>query len=417
MRSLSIYFTAALLLSAMAPKASWAIVAAPLVTDPNFAPDGQQIDEFNLFGGSNIGVDDTAVFENNNIAVFTLNGDGFSGGGFSFGISNGENGIDSTEGGANIDAPNTIPVNQAIFDANFDPVTNPEGRLQNGNAIRISAWFQQDPNDPITIEPSVEPVLKLELWKEANSTNGDFTTGRAPFSGFGDRLWDNDINAPDPFFAGFGQSDASRIDINNDGDIANGDALTTSLPPATGAQWQLVENVLIIDDTPDDAGDQGFFWGIGEEQFDVSAVEEVRATLFVGDFAGQNLAGGGSFFLDNFLIEVFANEADLLATPNTNPLPVQDFVPGDYNNDGEVNAADFTAWRDNLGAEEGTLPNDVDGGEIGIAQYNTFVANFGQSLPGAEAAGSLTAIPEPTGVATLVASLLLGGLLRGRATR
>ncbi|QDU57360.1 PEP-CTERM sorting domain-containing protein [Aeoliella mucimassa] len=51
---------------------------------------------------------------------------------------------------------------------------------------------------------------------------------------------------------------------------------------------------------------------------------------------------------------------------------------GDYNDDGEVNLADYTIWRDNLGATEVTLPNDPNGGTIGTAQYDTWKSNFGQ---------------------------------------
>lgn len=51
---------------------------------------------------------------------------------------------------------------------------------------------------------------------------------------------------------------------------------------------------------------------------------------------------------------------------------------GDYNENGIVDAADYTTWRDNLGAPAGTLPHDADGGVIGQAQYNTWKAHFGQ---------------------------------------
>jgi hypothetical protein len=69
-------------------------------------------------------------------------------------------------------------------------------------------------------------------------------------------------------------------------------------------------------------------------------------------------------------------------------------LPGDYNNDKTVDAADYTVWRDNLDAPAGTLSNDVDGGVIGQPQYNTWKASYG----GANGTGSLsnTVVPEPT---------------------
>ena len=50
---------------------------------------------------------------------------------------------------------------------------------------------------------------------------------------------------------------------------------------------------------------------------------------------------------------------------------------GDYNSDGVVDAADYTVWRNNLGAPAGTLPNDSATGPIGIEQYHNWKANFG----------------------------------------
>ena len=41
-------------------------------------------------------------------------------------------------------------------------------------------------------------------------------------------------------------------------------------------------------------------------------------------------------------------------------------------------------WRKNVGAAAGTLPNDTDGGPIGLAQYNTWRAHFGQASIGSD---------------------------------
>ncbi len=52
---------------------------------------------------------------------------------------------------------------------------------------------------------------------------------------------------------------------------------------------------------------------------------------------------------------------------------------GDFNDDGLVNAADYTVWRDNLGATI-ALPNDSTGESIvGVEQYNLWRTNFGES--------------------------------------
>ena len=66
----------------------------------------------NVFSNLPIGVDDTAVANGNDIVVYTLVGNrANNGAGLSVGISNGENGITSTNGGANADINNTAPLN------------------------------------------------------------------------------------------------------------------------------------------------------------------------------------------------------------------------------------------------------------------------------------------------------------------
>ena len=86
-------------------------------------------------------------------------------------------------------------------------------------------------------------------------------------------------------------------------------------------------------------------------------------------------------------------------------------LPGDYNGDGAVDAADFTVWRDNEGAPAGTLPNDVDGGVIGAAQYNTWAANFGAADPVGDA------VPETSSGALLLLAALSARGRRRQSTR
>jgi autotransporter-associated beta strand protein len=80
-------------------------------------------------------------------------------------------------------------------------------------------------------------------------------------------------------------------------------------------------------------------------------------------------------------------------------LLVTTFIPsilvGDYNEDGIVDAADFVVWRKSIGLP--TLPNrdPANMGAIGTADYNSWVANFGATAPGAGAGADLAAVPEP----------------------
>jgi autotransporter-associated beta strand protein len=70
-------------------------------------------------------------------------------------------------------------------------------------------------------------------------------------------------------------------------------------------------------------------------------------------------------------------------------------IPGDYTNNGAVDASDYALWRKNENTSN-LLPNDPIGGTIGAAQFNTWRAHFGQpSGSGSVASGNAT-VPEPT---------------------
>jgi pectate lyase len=87
-------------------------------------------------------------------------------------------------------------------------------------------------------------------------------------------------------------------------------------------------------------------------------------------------------------------------------------LAGDYNENGVVDAADYTVWRDRLGQPAGSLPNDVDGGIIGMDQYTTWKTNFGNTGSGSSAAKNLVSVPEPAALLLLAAGI--GLLLRVR---
>ncbi|WP_197531365.1 beta strand repeat-containing protein [Posidoniimonas corsicana] len=87
-------------------------------------------------------------------------------------------------------------------------------------------------------------------------------------------------------------------------------------------------------------------------------------------------------------------------------------LPGDYNQDNVVDAADYTIWRDSLGANV-ALPNDGGlGVPVGGAHYDLWRDNYGAVAAGPS--GSSGAAPEP---AALVAGLIMAGLAGGLRPR
>ena len=109
---------------------------------------------------------------------------------------------------------------------------------------------------------------------------------------------------------------------------------------------------------------------------------------------------GGSVYLDSTLLEVF--------------------VPGDYNRNGVVDAADYTVWRDTLGQSVADYAA-ADGNGSGVIDqddYEVWKNNFGATTSSGIGIGSAISVPEPDSVvvAALVIWLSLSGLapLRSR---
>jgi hypothetical protein len=87
-------------------------------------------------------------------------------------------------------------------------------------------------------------------------------------------------------------------------------------------------------------------------------------------------------------------------------------LPGDYNDDGIVDAADYVVWR-KFRDTENVLPNDPLGGIISEAQYDQWRINIGRAEGGRSLAGS--AIPEPKCYSIVVVGLVAACLCAHRS--
>jgi hypothetical protein len=118
-----------------------------------------------------------------------------------------------------------------------------------------------------------------------------------------------------------------------------------------------------------------------------------------------------------------------LADANANPVPVNIAdtgsitvavvpmgVPGDYNSNGVVDAADYVVWRNNLGTAF-ALPNEVPGvspGTVTADDYNAWRARFGNTSGATAGLATASAVPEPNTLALLLLLSLLPVIPAGR---
>jgi GH35 family endo-1,4-beta-xylanase len=98
------------------------------------------------------------------------------------------------------------------------------------------------------------------------------------------------------------------------------------------------------------------------------------------------------------------------------PFPLR--LPGDYNTNGLVDAADYVVWRDTLGQYGSNLTADGNGNnQIDLGDYDVWRAHFGRALSAGSPASSRAkaSVPEPATLVQLAVGLF-AMLMRRRLT-
>ncbi len=122
-------------------------------------------------------------------------------------------------------------------------------------------------------------------------------------------------------------------------------------------------------------------------------------------------AAGNVYSIDNLTesLQVFSPGGNTLAiTGSDGTFSVTDpsmtvGVTGDYNDDGVVNLADYTIWRDNLGGDSSVLDNNEITGTITNDHYTQWKSNFGATAGAASVANAQ--VPEPQAILLLAAGI------------
>ena len=151
----------------------------------------------------------------------------------------------------------------------------------------------------------------------------------------------------------------------------------------------------------------------------VGGMASLDGTLNVSLIDGFTLAGSLGFDILDFStvngdFSTLNLPAGLTWDVSDGTLSFGGGLPGDFNGNGTVDAADYVVWRDNLGAgDESALGGNGNGtGGVDQADYLVWKNNFGST----NGSGNSVAIPEPAAM-SLVALTALGALVRSRNSR
>ncbi|WP_146584994.1 hypothetical protein [Posidoniimonas polymericola] len=163
------------------------------------------------------------------------------------------------------------------------------------------------------------------------------------------------------------------------------------------------------------------------------ADDEAGAVSELNPLGALSLASGGAQSLGNLYdFDAAGAREDLVFEFS---LPSEDFtrfgkvvfddeltvlpqgLPGDFNNDGSVDAADYSVWRDNLGqSDEALNGNGSGGGTVVQADYALWRSQYGATT-GAAAGPAAVGVPEPAAPCIALLLSTLAGLRRRGSQR
>ncbi|WP_425395232.1 DUF1553 domain-containing protein [Aeoliella sp.] len=155
----------------------------------------------------------------------------------------------------------------------------------------------------------------------------------------------------------------------------------------------------------DEQNAEGGLWAASpiSDEFRVTELMDSGATTFTslkGFNLGQlyNDSGAGSVEDLTFQFLVAGESEPMMGIVVFGDLP--DLTPGldgDFNGDGFVNLADYVVWRNNLGAPDESVINNVGDGLNGVdaADYHLWKVRFGEALSAALETNE-TQVPEPS---------------------
>jgi hypothetical protein len=161
------------------------------------------------------------------------------------------------------------------------------------------------------------------------------------------------------------------------------------------------------------------------QSFDLSAS---AISVDVGDVMAVTITSSGAGFglRSTFTLDTYADGHSIWCCSPAQPgiwqsytpshdngfktyvIPSDIALPGDFNNDGDVDAADYVVWRRHLNepSEDVLNGNGDNSNGVDVGDYHLWQQNFGAS--GGAGHISFVAAPEPTTIIPLTVPLIVG---------
>jgi autotransporter-associated beta strand protein len=216
----------------------------------------------------------------------------------------------------------------------------------------------------------------------------------------------NAINATLTFTGGLtNNGDVNLINSTVNGSLVNGAGSSSSLLGSNSFSDNLVlasGDTLLIDIGGDQPGEFDIIT-VGDE---ATLAGQLAVSLSAGftPTAGQQITvlTAGSVTNNGLVLSGSAASSFNLLVSSTSVIlqAIAAALPGDYNQNGTVDAADYTVWRDHLG-DANALPNDDSPG-VGPDDYSRWKTNFGNSTGGGSGSSANAAVPEPATLVLLI---------------
>ncbi|MCI0333264.1 MAG: hypothetical protein L0228_08585 [Planctomycetes bacterium] len=131
-----------------------------------------------------------------------------------------------------------------------------------------------------------------------------------------------------------------------------------------------------------------------------------------GEFEIKTINAANPIPTDNVFARTYTATTTAIAanSPQARDVTAGSINRGDYNNDGEVNLADYAVWRKTVGLPASPAGSGADGdtdGTIDDGDYTLWTRRFGNDIVGAGSGSGGAAIPEPATVALALLGLAL----------